>query len=324
MWMILPYLLPLAIIAAANLGETRSAWRMLTYACLALLNVGGLLLGLLTFAVPLLADLTQVPLSSSLQGFSFAAIGLAEMATSAVGIVCLLTPFRRLLARYFHIDPNSPVHTTALVFLLHLSATSLGTLLGAGQWLTTSLKLITVDTWAVVSGQAVFLLLALTGTGLGLRRSARQTLQRLGLGGLSARFLGIAALTVLAFLVMDYVTSIVWYRFWPSSYQSIMDSSQQLFAGFVNPLGALTLALAAGIGEETLFRGALQPVFRVPLTALVFTLGHVQYGLSLATAEILVIGLALGWLRNRTNTTTCIVAHAAYNFLDLLIMPIFP
>jgi hypothetical protein len=324
MWAILPYLFPLAIIVFANLGETRSAWRMLTYVCLALLNVAAFGLGLLSFAVPLLAYLTEVAVLPSLPGLSFIATGLAAMATSALGLISLVTPVRRWLARYLHLDPNSPVHTTALVFLLYFATTSLGTLLGAGEWLSAGLELVDVSAWAVVSGQVVFILLAIAGTGLGLRRSPRQTVQRLGLGGLSVRSLGMAALMVLGFLVLDYVTALLWQRLWPASYQAIMDSSQQLFARFATPAGALMLGLAAGVGEETLFRGALQPVFRIPLTAMVFTLGHVQYGLSPAAVEVLLIGLALGWLRNRTNTTTCIVVHMAYNFLDLLIAPLFP
>lgn len=324
MWMILPYLFPLAITVFANLGETRSVWRALTYVCLALLNAGAFLLGLMSCVVPLLAGLTQVPLPALLPASSFAAIGFVGMLTSALGLVLLLTPTRRVLARYLHIDPHSPVHTTALVFLLYFFTTSLGTLLGAGEWLNASLELVSLSTWAIVSGQIVFVVLALSGAGLGIRRNLRQTLHRLGLCTSNSRFLGIAALMVLVFLALDYVTALLWQHVWPSSYQSIMDSSQQLFAPFASPLGALTLALAAGIGEETLFRGALQPVFRIPLTALLFTVGHVQYSLSPATAEILLIGLALGWLRNRTNTTTCIAVHVAYNFLDLLIMPLFP
>jgi membrane protease YdiL (CAAX protease family) len=324
MWAGLPYLFPLAIIAFANLGETRRTWRTLTFVCLALLNAVVFMLGLVMLAVPALSRLTQVPLSPALDGLGFTTIGLGAIATSALALVSLVTPFRRLLAGYLHVNPDSPVHTTAIVFLLYFTMASLGALLGAGPWLSKSLELVSASTWWIVSGQAVFLLLALSGAGLGTRRGLGQTLQRLGLGRLSPRFLGVAALTVLAFLALDYVTTMLWYHVWPSSYQSVMTSAQRLYARFATPLGALTLGLAAGIGEETLFRGALQPVFRVPLTALVFTLGHIQYGLSPATAEILLIGLALGWLRNRTNTTTCMVVHIAYNLLDLLIVPLFP
>jgi len=84
------------------------------------------------------------------------------------------------------------------------------------------------------------------------------------------------------------------------------------------------MALSAGIGEELLFRGALQPRFGILLTAAVFALGHVQYALSPAIIEVFVIGLVLGWLRQRSNTTTCIAVHAGYNFVDMLLLPFFP
>jgi membrane protease YdiL (CAAX protease family) len=97
----------------------------------------------------------------------------------------------------------------------------------------------------------------------------------------------------------------------------------------LSPAGAVVSELSnqslvpAALGEETLFRGALQPRFRPLLTALIFTVGHVQYTLSPALLEILAIGLVLGWLRERTNTTTCMVVHAGYNLFDTLIMRFF-
>jgi membrane protease YdiL (CAAX protease family) len=308
----------------ANLGETRRTWRILTFACLALLNLVVFLLALVVVAVPFLSRPTLVPMSPALEGFGFTAFGAGGIATSVLGLLSLAPPVRRLLARYSNINPDSPVHTAATSFLLYLTSASLGTLVGAGPWLSESLELVSSSTWAIVGGQALFVLLAVAGVGLGIRRSLGSTVRRLGLGRLSLQFLGIAALAVVAFLALDYVTSVVWHTVWPSSYQSVMASAQRLYARFATPLGALTLGVAAGIGEETLFRGALQPVFGIPLTALAFALGHIQYGLSPATAEILIIGLALGWLRNRTNTTTCVLVHLAYNFLDLLIAPLFP
>ena len=131
-------------------------------------------------------------------------------------------------------------------------------------------------------------------------------------------------LMIAAFLVLDWVTSRLWHHLWPVNYRAVADASESLFGHFASPAGALVLGLSAGIGEETLFRGALQPRFRIPLTALVFALGHVQYTLSPAILEIVVIGLALGWLRERSNTTACIVVHTAYNFLNVLLLPYWP
>jgi len=190
--------------------------------------------------------------------------------------------------------------------------------------LSVSVEAAGIEPWSLILGQAVFILLALAGVGLGIRRNAQQTLARLDLKVPTVCQLGVAAVMVGIFLALDYATSLIWHQLWPANYRAVMEATQRLFARFTSPLGALVLALSAGIGEETLFRGALQPRFRIPLTAAVFALGHVQYMLSPAIAEIFIIGLALGWLRERSNTTTCVAVHLGYNFLDTLIMPYLP
>jgi membrane protease YdiL (CAAX protease family) len=92
------------------------------------------------------------------------------------------------------------------------------------------------------------------------------------------------------------------------------DITTNLFNDLVSPLAALAVSLSAGVGEELLFRGALQPRFGLVLTSLLFAVGHAHYGLSPATVEVFVIGLVLGLVRRRINTTTCIVIHAAIIF----------
>jgi membrane protease YdiL (CAAX protease family) len=73
------------------------------------------------------------------------------------------------------------------------------------------------------------------------------------------------------------------------------------------------LGLAAALGEETVFRGALQPRFGLVFTSILFALLHSQYGLSFSTIAVFVIGLVLGVLRLRANTTTAMITHAVYN-----------
>lgn len=74
-------------------------------------------------------------------------------------------------------------------------------------------------------------------------------------------------------------------------------------------LGIL-LAAAAALGEEILFRGALQPVYGIPLTSLVWASGHIQYGvMDPLTAVIFVDGLVWGMLRKRFGTRSSILGH---------------
>jgi len=323
MWAVLLYGLPLSIIAIANLGVQHRVWRVLTYLALGVCNAVVLLLGLLFVSVPVALHLGQTASPATVGGFDAGGFGIALLLTGVVASALLLPASRRWLAHWLPLDSSSPVHATALVFALYLSALSLG-LLGSDKGLMTAVEAMDLDPTALVLGQALFLLVALGGVGLGIRRNLRQSLARLGLRPLTANDLALVAFTVAAFLALDYCTSLLWGWLWPASYSEVMHTTRQLFGRFTSPGGALLLALSAGIGEETLFRGALQPRLGPLLTALVFAVGHIQYKLSPAIVEILLVGLALGWLRRRASTTACMAVHVAYNWLDLLIMPLLP
>ncbi len=315
---ILPYLPLFGVTLMANLGTRRRAWRVLAYGCLGALNAGALAVGLLLLAAPLASRLTQ-----SAPAMTPSRLGLSLTACALMGTALLIAPVRVLLSRYLRVDPRSPVHTTALTFAVYLCGTSLAVLRGA-EALVSSTALTGIGPGFLVAGQAVFVLFALTGVGLGIRRNLSQTLRRLGLSGPEAGHLKTIIAIILGFLAFDFAISWLWQTLWPANYQSVMRASERLYVPFTSPLGALLLGVCAGIGEETLFRGALQPRLRIPLTSAVFALGHVQYGLSPAIAEIMVVGLVLGWLRERTSTTACIAVHAVYNFLNMLLMPYWP
>jgi membrane protease YdiL (CAAX protease family) len=77
----------------------------------------------------------------------------------------------------------------------------------------------------------------------------------------------------------------------------------------------LILAASAAIGEEILFRGALQPVLGLWLTSVIFAVVHMQYGFTLVTVLLLLLGLILGVVRRRSNTTVAIFVHFSYDFI---------
>ena len=52
---------------------------------------------------------------------------------------------------------------------------------------------------------------------------------------------------------------------------------------------ALLISVTAGVSEEIAFRGALQPIFGLWPTALIFALFHLQYTLTPATLIILFV-----------------------------------
>jgi hypothetical protein len=74
-----------------------------------------------------------------------------------------------------------------------------------------------------------------------------------------------------------------------------------------------------GIGEELLFRGALQPRYGIILTSILFALLHSQYGFTFITLGTFVLGCVLGVLAKRYGTTHSIIAHSLYNTLVVII-----
>jgi hypothetical protein len=91
--------------------------------------------------------------------------------------------------------------------------------------------------------------------------------------------------------------------------------SEALFEPFLAAgwIGALTVGLSAGLGEEMVFRGAAQPRFGIALTAFLFAFMHTQYTISPALLQVFLLAVVLGVARVRSNTTTCMLAHATYN-----------
>jgi membrane protease YdiL (CAAX protease family) len=83
-------------------------------------------------------------------------------------------------------------------------------------------------------------------------------------------------------------------------------------------MAATIVGVTAGVGEETLFRGLIQPVFGIVPTALLFALIHIHYGLTVLLIELFIVGLFLGFVRYRWNTTAAIIVHAGFDFFAIL------
>jgi membrane protease YdiL (CAAX protease family) len=162
--------------------------------------------------------------------------------------------------------------------------------------------------------EVMLAVMGLIGVGWLSRRSLAETLQRLGIVAPSARQVargfGLGLLMVPIVLAIEYAGS----RLGIGVSNDVQRLSEQLTGPLGQSIaGILTLGLAAGLGEETIFRGALQPRFGLLLTALLFALLHSTYGLSLSTVVVFLLGLVLGLVRIRANTTRSMVVHATYN-----------
>lgn len=323
---------PLFLIAVlANLaqqqrerGENPLALTLVSYALVTLIHFAILLLGLTLLA----AGSGALP-AEALEAIQFnnpLQIGLLLSATALVGLAVLLPPVRRIVARFIPIDPAHPVHAVALslstlviVQLLLLLGIGLGTLaaslaeqaeLNEGQGVDAGGSTI-ATLWVQ---QILTALLAIVGVGWLLRRNGDSTFERLGLTQLSGRqaliAAGIGVGLVPVVLLAGGLASLI--NFGPDPDVEAL-TEQLLGALFLSPLGIFTLGAAAALGEEMIFRGALQPRFGLWLTAALFALVHSNYGLSFSTLVVLLLGLVLGWVRKRFNTWSAMIVHGVYN-----------
>ncbi|HTE51172.1 MAG TPA: CPBP family intramembrane glutamic endopeptidase [Kofleriaceae bacterium] len=95
------------------------------------------------------------------------------------------------------------------------------------------------------------------------------------------------------------------------------------FRSLLGPLAGreiLILAMASAVGEELLFRGALQPMVGIWAQAVVFALLHIGPGTRFLpwTLSAFAVGLVFGWLFQLTGDLGGpIVAHFAINFMNL-------
>jgi hypothetical protein len=313
----------LSFIVLANYGERWRWARLLAYGSLILLNLLIGMVGLLFLLTQWTAGLPEAQVPSEIGALNFLALGLVSVGTAAIAFLPLLPAPRRWLARFIPIVPTSCVHTTALVFALYLTGGSLAAL-GVIPFIVEAPGRIHATPSLFWQQGVAFVLLGLAGVGLFSRRDLRGTLDRLGLRRVPLSHWRGAAGATLFLLAFVWVIAVGWSRLWPQSYEEVGRISEILFGEFLSPVGALTLGLSAGIGEELLFRGALQPRFGLVLTTLLFTVAHTQYTISPALLEIFVVGMVLGMLRDRTSTTVCILVHAAYNMLSLVLAPLFP
>ena len=176
---------------------------------------------------------------------------------------------------------------------------------------------------AILASQLPFVVIALLGVGAGIRRGPRETLARLGYGPISLRHVGIVVLFIVGAFAISVAADALFSKVQPDLYRRVGEISETLFdpkglSVVAAALFALLIGVGAGLGEETLFRGAVQPVLGIPVTSVLFASMHVQYGPSLLLGYIFVLSIGLGLLRRRVNTTASFLAHAGYNTLGIL------
>jgi membrane protease YdiL (CAAX protease family) len=328
-----------SIIYAANMHQINNDRSKLINAFLLILAIGGILLGG-AVAIPAIgsslntantADVNQTDLPKI-----DVAVAIGYMVLSFVlGILSITVIVSRKvrvwIARYVirsdkhnrRYHPDSIVHTTAIVIAFFQILNIVGGFILAGgiEGLAEEFAASGLSFDLLFGSLLTNLLVALLGVGLFLRRDISHTLERLGLNQIKPTSLLVGVSVGFIIFWAGFGLSLVWSLLVsPETLAEQSSASEQLFLIFGGSfLGGFMLAATAAIGEEILFRGALQPIFGIFWTSVFFALLHTQYTLTPAALIIFGVSLILGWVRQRYGTSAAIVAHFVYNFVPFVL-----
>jgi membrane protease YdiL (CAAX protease family) len=241
-------------------------------------------------------------------------VGVGIMVTAIVAAVLTSNPMRERVARVLNLDPDNPVHGLALVLAVILFGSQIA--------LVTFVDVLAADQQQppltvldLLAQELPFLIIAVTGVGLFIRRDGKQTAVRLGVVRPAWWHITLALAAAGVFLAFGQAVDSLSQAWTPDIWHKVDATTRHIFGGLNTPVGIAAIAVLPAICEEILFRGALQPRLGLVVTALLFTSIHTQYSISFDTFAVLVIALGLGLIRKYTNTTTSAACHASYNLL---------
>jgi membrane protease YdiL (CAAX protease family) len=309
------FIVVVGVIVVANLVAAANNRRANLLFDLLLLggNIFLVLSGIGLFAAS--SEMAALLAESGLPGLNLQRMGLAVIGMAVWGIVVCFLPARRLLARLFHgLNPESAVHTLALLGSGYLIGAAF-IQVAAGGLESLADVVVSATVYDVVGQQLLFVLAAFLGVGLLTRRDSEQLNRRLGLERPTWPQILVGVRWMLIFVLLQAIIGAVWTLINPEQAELLGSLNESLLGNFDTVWEWLALAVAAGLGEELLFRGALQPVLGLWPTAVVFAVAHNQYGFTPATLTVFLLALVLGIIRQRSNTTVAIFVHAGYNFI---------
>jgi hypothetical protein len=276
-------------------------------------HAAGILCGLLAGGLFLFGAIDYAGAGSGLH--NPAAVDFGIMVTALAAAAVASRPVREWAARIMPVDPENPVHALALALAVILFGTQVAPILF------TDVLAVELHTppWspADLLGQELpFLILALAGVGLWVRRGVADSSVRLGFTRPAWWHIALALVAAGAFYWFSLASGNLSQAITPSIANEVNRASDHVFGQLAGTaFGVIALAVVPGICEEALFRGALQPRLGLVTTAVLFTAIHTEYGLSIDVPTIFVIAVGLGLIRKYTNTTTSCTCHVTYNLL---------
>jgi uncharacterized protein len=253
-------------------------------------------------------------LSSELSAQARFAVDAGFVVTGAAAAGFVFRPIRRDMAGFLQIDPDNPVHALALSLAVVFFGTQV-TFIVFTDVLAADRATPALTIADLFLNETPFLILALAGVGLFMRRNVAATGSRLGLIVPAWWHVALALAAAGAFFGLASGSDALSHAWSPDLARKVDATTQHLFGQLSGPVGIAAVALIPGLCEEILFRGALQPRIGLVATALLFTAIHTQYGLSVDTVAIFLIAVGLGLIRKYANTTASCTCHISYNLL---------
>ena len=222
----------------------------------------------------------------------------------------LVKGFRRLVAMVTPMDPSSPIDMMGLGVILALMA-----YFGWAITLDTDPDELTsaVTVASQVINVAFFILVAYVAVGAKIYRNGSEATSRLGIRWPTLPDLAVGVAAVIPAFMLSLVGSLLTLYFQPDVFEDLGDTMEEMASGTEVTLVSVLIFASAGLGEEILFRGAIQPRFGIVLTSAFWALVHTQYQFSFVVLGLFLVGLMFGLMRKYVSTTSAIIAHALYN-----------
>ena len=228
----------------------------------------------------------------------------------------LVKGFRRLVAMVTPMDPNSTIDMMGLGVILALMA-----YFGWAITLDTDPDDLTsaVTVASQIINVAFFILVAYVAVGTNIYRNRSEATSRLGLRWPTLPDLAVGVAAVIPAFMLSLVGSLLTLYFQPDVFEDLGDTMEEMASGTEVTLVSVLIFASAGLGEEILFRGAIQPRFGIVLTSAFWALVHTQYQFSFVVLGLFLVGLMFGLIRKYVSTTSAIIAHALYNAAVVLL-----
>jgi len=171
--------------------------------------------------------------------------------------------------------------------------------------------------------------LAFCGVGVFVTRRPKEAVARLGWQKPTAAQVAIGVALIFFTFAYDWASSLITHHIEGNLASKLTNYNAGSFTagGGFGPslILALFTGLCAGVGEETLMRGALQPVFGILPAGVLHGLLHGQFSHApVFLAQVAGWSVIMGIVRRYTNTTTTIIGHAGFNFLTTFLFAFNP